>query len=161
LTGSTSHGYRLLTAFESLFAGKIYRHRDPTQGDRVALELYEDLYTRARSRSTQAKYVIGVDNATRVANPKNKTYGKIARRGDGTLGEILHGSVAIRANGFVVQRGPTVITEIGAEVKILAKAMTKQIDRVCGDLEKQVVAFNRHSGARPPISVAIVGVSGI
>ena len=40
---------RLLTAFEALFRGKPYRHRDPTQADRVAAELYEDLVALARS----------------------------------------------------------------------------------------------------------------
>jgi hypothetical protein len=44
-----------------------------------------------------------------------------------------------------------------SEVKILAKAMIKQIDRVIGDLQKQVVHFRR--GAGTPICVAIVGIN--
>ena len=47
--------------------------------------------------------------------------------------------------------------EIGVEVKILAKAMIKQIDRVIGDLRKQVDHFKRSGGN--PICVAIVGVN--
>ena len=43
------------------------------------------------------------------------------------------------------------------EVKILAKAMIKQIDRVLGDLCKQVDHFKRSGGN--PICVAIVGVN--
>jgi hypothetical protein len=42
-------------------------------------------------------------------------------------------------------------------VKILAKAMIKQIDRVIGDLVKQVGHFKR--GAGSPICVGIVGIN--
>ena len=47
--------------------------------------------------------------------------------------------------------------EIGVEVKILAKAMIKQIDRVMNDLRNQVVQFRRGGGN--PICVAVVGVN--
>ncbi len=159
MTGGAATGYRLLTAFENLFSGTIYRHRSSTQGDRLALELYEDLYVRANQRSATSKFVVGVDVATRVVNPRNLNYGTTARRADGTLGEIMHGALAVSEPGFVVQRGTTVITEIGVEVKILTKAMIKQIDRVCGDLTKQVAHFGEKGGSKPPIPVAIVGVN--
>jgi hypothetical protein len=47
--------------------------------------------------------------------------------------------------------------EIGAETKILAKAMIKQIDRVIGDLIRQADEFKKTGGN--PICVGIVGVN--
>jgi len=47
--------------------------------------------------------------------------------------------------------------EIGIEVKVLAKAMIKQIDRVINDLRNQVVQF-RHGGGNP-ICIAVVGIN--
>jgi hypothetical protein len=58
-----------------------------------------------------------------------------------------------------VARGPVATIEIGAEVKILAKAMIKQIDRVTGDLKKQVSEFKYRSGDYEPICVGIVGIN--
>ena len=52
-------------------------------------------------------------------------------------------AVAIVEKDFVVARGPTANIEIGVEAKILAKAMIKQIDRVIGDLQRQVMMFRR------------------
>ena len=54
-------------------------------------------------------------------------------------------------------RGPIATVEIGIEVKILAKAMIKQIDRVINDLRNQVVQFRRGGGN--PICVAVVGIN--
>ena len=56
--------------------------------------------------------------------------------------------------GFAVARGPVATVEIGVEVKILAKAMIKQIDRVIGDLVKQVTHFRRGAGLTTPLSSA-------
>jgi hypothetical protein len=136
-----------------------YEHRNSTHGDRLALELYEDLYARARSRSKLSKFVTRVDAAETVVNPRNTNYGRAARRGDGTLGELLHGAKVFSEPGFVVKRGMTVITEIGVEVKILCKAMIKQLDRVVGDLTKQVNHFEIKGGSKQPISIGIVGVN--
>jgi hypothetical protein len=150
--------YRLLNQFQSLFSRK-YEHRNSTHGDRLALELYEDLYGRALARSKSSNLVTRVNNDECVANPRNKSYGKSARRGDGTLGELMHGAPVVMEPGFIIKRGTTVITEIGVEVKILAKAMIKQLDRVVGDLGKQVTQFETKGGSRPPICVGIVGVN--
>ena len=156
MSGLTS--YRLLDRFAALFSSK-YEHRNSTHGDRLALEFYEDLYVRAISRSPEAKFVRRVDLAESVVNPRNKNYGTIARRGDGTLGELMHGAKVVSEKGYVVKRGATVITEIGVEVKILAKAMVKQLDRVIGDLTKQVREFETRGGSKQPITLGLVGVN--
>jgi len=54
------------------------------------------------------------------------------------------------APGFLVARG-------AIATKILAKAMIKQIDRVIGDLVRQVDEFKRGGGT--PICVGLVGVN--
>ena len=54
-------------------------------------------------------------------------------------------------------RGEVANVEIGAETKILAKAMIKQIDRVIGDLIRQVEEFHKTGGH--PICVGIVGIN--
>jgi hypothetical protein len=136
--------FRLLQAFENVFRGKLYRHRDSSQGDKVASYLYEDLYEVAEQRSPQFR--TRVDEQSRVVNIRNASRGIKARRGDGTLGELNLGVTAETAN-----------VEIGVEVKIAAKAMIKQLDRVKGDLKKQVAEFQK--GGLKPISVALVGVN--
>ena len=40
---ATPPEYRLPVEFRRLFEGKIYKHRDSSQGDFVAMHLYEDL----------------------------------------------------------------------------------------------------------------------
>jgi len=80
-----------------------------------------------------------------------------ARRGDGTFGELIPGEDALALSGFKVARGPIATVEIGIEVKILAKAMIKQIDRVMTDLGNQVQHFKRKGGT--PICVAVVGIN--
>jgi hypothetical protein len=122
--------YRLLAEFRRLFKGHIYRHRSSTQGDFVAMHLYEDLYKINRS----SKLVKAIRLQKSVLNAQNRARGIKARRGDGTFGEIIPGEKAIADVGFAVARGPIATVEIGVEVKILAKAMIKQIDRVTGDL---------------------------
>jgi hypothetical protein len=146
--------YRLLTEFRRLFEGKIYKHRDSSQGDFVAMHLYEDLISVKRSFKLIDAVISRKD---RVLNVQNKRRGVAARRGDGTFGEIIPGETAIVDSGYIVARGPIATVEIGIEVKILAKAMIKQIDRVINDLRNQVVQFRRGGGN--PISVAIVGIN--
>lgn len=145
--------YLLLDRFRSLFEGKPYLHRNSTLGDTVAWCLPEDLYALNRSQKLKDK----IDSKHSVLNLQNKLRGIKARRGDGTLGEIIPHAVAIDMPGFVVARGPIATVEIGTEVKILAKAMIKQIDRVMNDLENQRKEFLTAGGN--PISVGIVGIN--
>jgi hypothetical protein len=145
--------FRLLREFKRLFEGHMYRHRASNQGDWVAMHLYEDLMAIGRS----AKLAAAVRQRRRVLNVQNRRRGVDARRGDGTFGEIIPGEVAIVDPGYAVARGPIATVEIGVEVKILAKAMIKQIDRVINDLRNQVSEFRRGGGV--PICVGIVGVN--
>jgi hypothetical protein len=77
--------------------------------------------------------------------------------GDGTLGEIIPGESPVTDPGYLVPRGRIATVEIGVEVKVLAKAMIKQIDRVINDLRNQVVQFKRGGGH--PICVAVIGIN--
>ncbi len=145
--------YKLLEQFRKLFDGSEYRHRRSNLGDQVASYLYEDLYDLSRS----AKYVAAINNRSRVLNRRNQTMGQKARRGDGTLGEALPHIVAVTIPNFSVAIGHVATVEIGTEVKVLAKAMIKQLDRVGTDMMNQVAEFRRRGGN--PICVGIVGVN--
>ncbi len=145
--------YLLLDRFGKLFEGVRYRHRDSTLGDSVAWYLPEDLYALNRSPRLNALILAG----ERVLNIRNILRGVRARRGDATFGEIVPRTEPIADAGFVVKRGEIATVEIGIEVKILAKAMIKQIDRVVGDLTRQVEQFRRAGGL--PIGVGIVGIN--
>jgi hypothetical protein len=145
--------YALLRTFRGLFEGKPYLHRKSNLGDLVASHLYEDLVTLGKS----IKLVEGVQRHERVVNVKNVMIGKPARRGDGTFGELVPAAVAVTTKGMLVARGPVANIEIGAETKILAKAMIKQIDRVINDLVNQVSQFK--GGGGNPICIAFVGIN--
>jgi hypothetical protein len=145
--------FALLRAFRSLFEGTRYRHRDSSLGDFVAGHLYEDLVALNKS----ATLIQRVQTRDCVVNLANKTVGKPSRRGDGTFGELVPTVVAITEEGLRVARGEIANIQIGAETKILAKAMIKQIDRVIGDLVRQVEEFRKHGGN--PICVGIVGIN--
>jgi hypothetical protein len=145
--------YALLRTFRGLFEGKPYLHRKSNLGDLVASQLYEDLVAINKS----AKLVERVQRHERVVNVRNVMIGKPARRGDGTFGELVPAAVAVIEKGMLVARGPVATIEIGAETKILAKAMIKQIDRVISDLINQVMQFKRGGGK--PICVAFVGIN--
>jgi len=118
------------------------------------MHLYEDLVAINRF-----SILIGsvINRRDRVLNVHNKRHGVTARRGDGTFGELIPGETAITDEGYWVARGPISTVEIGVEVKISAKAMIKQIDRVINDLRNQVVQFRRGGGN--PICIAIVGIN--
>jgi hypothetical protein len=117
------------------------------------MHLYEDLFSISRS----PKLIASIREHRSVLNAQNRTRGIQARRGDGTFGELIPGESSVSDPGFAVERGPIATVEIGVEVKILAKAMIKQIDRVTGDLLKQVDHFKRNRGS--PICVGIVGIN--
>lgn len=145
--------YRLLDEFRKLFDGKRYLHRISTLGDFVSMHLYEDLRGISRSKLLRKR----IDEKNRLLNVQNLRRGIKARRGDGTFGESIPNAETIIDSGYAVARGPIATVEIGCEVKILAKAMIKQIDRVIGDLITQVGHFKRGSGT--PICVGIVGIN--
>ena len=149
----TDENYALLRTFRGLFEGKPYRHRIANLGDLVASHLYEDLVALGKS----AKLVERVQYRVRLVNLKNLMTAKPGRRGDGTFGELVPAAIALTEKGMLVARGPVATIEIGAETKILAKAMIKQIDRVINDLVNQVGEFKRGGGN--PICVAFVGIN--
>jgi hypothetical protein len=146
--------YKLLAEFRRLFEGNVYKHRKSNQGDFVAMHLYEDLVAIKRSPRLLEAVITRKD---RVLNVQNKRRGVVARRGDGTFGELIPGAEPIQDVGYLVARGPIATVEIGVEVKVLAKAMIKQIDRVINDLRNQVVQFKRGGGH--PICVAVIGIN--
>jgi hypothetical protein len=150
---SAEEQYRLLQTFRQLFEGVRYFHRNSSLDDAVAIQLYEDLVKLNKS----SKLVDRVHQHDRVINLKNVAVGRSARRGDGTFGELVPAAVAITEKGFLVGRGPVANIEIGAETKILSKAMIKQIDRVIGDLVRQVDQFKKTGGN--PICIAFVGIN--
>lgn len=145
--------YRLLDTFRGLFEGHPYLHRRSNLGDMVARDFYEDLFALGRSR----RLIERVEKRVAVLNTQNARVGVSARRGDGSFGELTPGAAAHDETGYTVGRGPIATIEIGIEVKILFKAMIKQIDRVMNDLRKQVEHF-RSKGGRP-ICVGIVGIN--
>jgi hypothetical protein len=98
-----------------------------------------------------------IDAHTRVLNARNLTVGIVRRRGDGTFGELVPGATALTLENLAVGRGPVATIEMGAETRILAKAMIRQIDRVIGDLVRQTEEFRKRGGN--PLCVGIVGVN--
>jgi len=145
--------YRLLEAFEGLFKGHRYLHRRSNLGDLVAMELYEDLFTLGRSK----RLIERIESGMAVLRTQNMRIGVKARRGDGSFGEMVPNTTPIRDEGYAVCRGPIATIEIGIEVKVLFKAMIKQIDRVINDLRKQVDHFKSKGGQ--PITVGIAGIN--
>jgi hypothetical protein len=146
--------YTLLDKFRDLFVGKVFRHRSSNQGDLVAIQFFEDLYTLP---NPSQRYIHRVSTGISVLNVQNRRHGIKARRGDGSFGEIVPNVPLIADAGFTVKRGPIATIEIGIEVKIIAKAMIKQIDRVINDLKGQVTHFKSKHGK--PITVGIVGIN--
>jgi hypothetical protein len=144
--------YSLLIEFRKLFEGRPYLHRNSSQGDKAVRYLYEDLRRLNKSAILSGR----IDSKTRVVNTTNRPVGIRSRRGDGAFGELVPVALAVTDAGFLVARGPLSAIEIGAETKILAKAMIKQIDRVISDLKRQVEEFEKNAN---PISIAVVGVN--
>lgn len=145
--------FQLLAQFQSLFEGHAYLHRKSTQGDYVSQFVFEDLLTLNHS----PKLTQRIEQQRCVLNVANKTHGIKHRRGDGSFGTLIPGDAAIADPGFNVSRGPIANVEMGVEVKILAKAMIKQIDRVKNDLLNQAREFKKSD--RRAIVAAIVGIN--
>ncbi|MHB8631131.1 MAG: hypothetical protein ACYC9W_04300 [Candidatus Limnocylindria bacterium] len=145
--------FKLLQQLERTFRDGPYVHRNSNLGNRIADYLYEDLYDLGESPEFRQR----VDAKRRVLNPRNVSPGIHVRRGDGSFGTPVPGSQPASVPGFVVARGTTAEVEIGAEVKILAKAMIKQIDRVMNDLRSQA----SHLQAKSPraLTIGIVAVN--
>ncbi|MGI8546412.1 MAG: hypothetical protein ACR2M1_03620 [Gemmatimonadaceae bacterium] len=145
--------YRLLDAFRASFEGKRYLHRNQTIGNAIASHLYDDILALNRSAKFVARTTAGLD----AVNVANHIAGRKGRRGDGTFGEVVPGEAISYEAGFVVPRAAIATLEIGTEVKIVAKAMIKQIDRVMSDINGQALTFRNQT--RDAISVGIVGVN--
>jgi hypothetical protein len=150
---SNQPSFALLRQFEATFRNGPYIHRNSQLGNRIADYLYEDLYALGLSHKLNDR----VDARSHVLNPKGISPGIRSRRGDGSFGDLIPGSPVITSPGFRVARGATADVEIGAEVKILAKAMIKQIDRVIGDLGRQAAEFHQKSSTG--ITFGIVGIN--
>jgi hypothetical protein len=145
--------YKLLRRFEDTFVNGPYRHRDANLGNRIADFLYEDLFDLAPTSKLRRRVLAN----THALNPKNVSPGIRARRGDGSFGDVVPGTLPVLAPGFSVVRAPTADVEIGAEVKIVAKAMMKQIDRVVSDMRRQAEHFKTKSP--DAITVGLVGIN--
>jgi hypothetical protein len=145
--------FRLLARFEETFRQGPYLHRNSQLGNRIADFLYDDLYL----LDEESRFRNHVDAKLIALNPKGVSPGLKARRGDGSFGPIVPGYEPTALPGHVVPAAPTAEVDIGAEVKILAKAMIKQIDRVISDLCGQSRAFRIKSP--DALTVGIVGVN--
>lgn len=143
----------LLDAFEAVFKHRRYIHRNSTIGDSIASVVYDDLLALGRS----GKLASGVAGGRFVVNTANKVTGKKSRRGDGTFGELVPGSVSRKADGYAVPTGPVATLAIGTEVKIIATAMLRQIDRVTTALDNQARKFRHHGGG--VLTLALVGLN--
>jgi hypothetical protein len=145
--------FELLQRFRALFEGQPYRHRSSTQGDVVAQYLFEDLVRLAHSPRLSQR----IADAKSVLNVRNRAHGVRHRRGDGSFGTVIPGVEPIRDAGFEVARGPIANIEIGVELKVLFKALIKQIDRVKSDIRKQAGEFRLSD--QSAITIAIVGIN--
>jgi hypothetical protein len=145
--------YKLLSAFENVFRGKIYRPRSSTIGDSVAAYLYEDLFNLAQSSKLTGR----IRQREVAVNTGNQIKGQRGRRGDGTFGRVVPGQTFVSEPGFAVARGLVAHLEIGAEVKIGATKLIAQVDRVMNDLSKQARIFQTHN--TNAIRTAFVGVN--
>jgi len=145
--------YKLLSKFEDTFRQGPYLHRNSQLGNRIADYLFDDLY----ELQADSRFRVDIDAGRIALNPRGISPGLRARRGDGSFGPVVPGYVPRPYPGHLVPIAPTAEVDIGAEVKILAKAMIKQIDRVVSDLCGQ----SRHFKTKSPdaIEVGIVGIN--
>jgi len=145
--------FRLLQRFEDTFREGPYVHRNSQLGNRIADFLFDDLYELDRG----SKFRSDVDSGRAALNPKGISPGLKARRGDGSFGPVVPGYTPRPHSEHVVRVAPTAEVDLGAEVKILAKAMLKQIDRVVSDLCGQSRQFKKKSP--DALTVGVVGIN--
>jgi len=131
----------------------MYRHRSSSQGDVVAIRLYEDL----RAIEPSLNLAAAVRQRSTLPDVQNRRRGLDVRRGDGTFGGRMRSRAAVVDPVYVAVQDPVATVQIGIKVKVLAKAMIKQIGRVVKDLRNQASQFR--AGGGNPICVAIVGIS--
>jgi hypothetical protein len=147
--------FKLLQAFEALFLAKLYNHRKSTLGNMVASHLYEDLYEGGYS----GKFNDRVQRAECVVNVAGSTQGIRARRGDGKFGAAVPSQEPSQAADFMVRQGGVALTQIGTEVKVLAKSQLKQIDRVIVDLVDSARTIKAKSDKAITVGIAAVNYS--
>jgi len=123
--------FALLNAFRLTFAGTPYKHRDSTLGNKIGRQLFEDLL----HHSVSFLYNDHVQNGFGVVNRGGQVRGKILRRNDSVFGRPPAGVETLPPlPPNLVREGHVAEPRIGCEVKIIAKAQLKQIDRVINDL---------------------------
>ena len=147
--------FRLISQFESTFLQGPYLHRSPSLGNKIARALFEDLATHRVSTVLLNRFRAHEE----IVTMSGEIYGrKRVRRNDSFSGKPPAGELDIRrADGFVVSEGVIAEPHMGCEVKILAKAQQKQIDRVLNDLRGFGVRMRGlHTRC---INVAVVGVN--
>jgi hypothetical protein len=145
--------FRLLESFRTTFAGRVYKHRNSTVGNKIARELFEDLFI----HSVSAKYAVHLNQGIVAVNRGGGVHGRVIRRNDSVFGRIPAAAKSSNLQGYAVPEGPIADARIGCEVKIVAKAQLKQIDRVVSDLDNFLSRVRQIS--QNCINVAIVGVN--
>lgn len=149
----SSGRFRLLRAFEGLFYETVYKHRNASLGNHVAVHLYEDL------EAYSPKFAARVAAGTHVVNASGTTRGVRVRRGDGTFGAVVAGAAGTKMPTFVVLRGMVALTHIGIEAKFVATAHLKQIDRVIQDLTGSAKTIKEKSANAITVGLAAVNYS--
>ena len=150
-----SQSFRLLDQFAATFRQGPYLHRSPSLGNRIGRELFEDLV----SHDVSNLFVQRVRSRREIVTMKGEIYGrKRVRRNDSFSGKPPAGELDIRSVAdSLVSEGVIAEPHIGCEVKTLAKAQQKQVDRVINDLRGFGVRMRRlHIRC---INVAVVGVN--
>ena len=147
--------FRLLEAFRRTFAGRLYKHRDSSLGNKIGRELFEDLLL----PNLSSRYAQHVRRGLGVVNRGGKIHTpKEIRRNDSVFGKPPAAAEPRPAStGFAVPDGPVAEPRIGCEVKIIAKSQQKQIDRVISDLDNFARRMKLLSNTC--INVAVVGVN--
>lgn len=151
---SMTASFRLLDQFATTFRNGPYRHRSSTLGNQIARQLFEDLLFHEVSHLLSQRMLSGRE----IVTISGEIYGRRrVRRNDSFSGRPPAGELDIRiVPTCQVKEGVIAEPHIGCEVKILAKAQQKQIDRVLNDLRGFAVRMRRlHARC---LNVAIAGV---